>query len=660
MKIYLLGTLLLLCAIPLAAQTTQGRVYEIDEQGSKLPVAGAIIEWLGSETAVVSDSEGQFTIAQRPAGEQLRASFIGYQADTITYQEGAPIELLLRIDPQAIEQVTVRGRASNIVSSSAIEKQEQITFAGLCKMACCNLAESFENSASVTVGYSDAVTGARQIKLLGYSGTYTQMLDEARPIMRGLAAPYGLEYTPGMWLQGIQISKGVTSVTSGYEALTGQINLEHRKPTDNEPLFVNLYLGEDLRTEANITSSFFLTEQLSTVILSHVSVDNHEMDKNSDGFLDTPLKKQYNLANRWLYTAKSGAQVRFGIKGLYETRTGGELGFEQSDLLDYSAYGSEIENKHFNSYLKVGIPVITGSVQFVEGGMKDPTTSNIALVVDYLYHEQDAYFGIKDYAGAQNSLFANLLYQINYGTKHQLTIGSSLTSDHYDEGLLDRFFSPDRVLNINYHDFDRTLTTAGLFTEYSLQLKEQLSVVAGLRSDHNNRYGWLFTPRAHVKWGLTPTTTLRGSAGVGYRISSLLSDNIGMLATGREMAFDEGLNPMERGVTAGVSLTQRFTVGGGDGSASVEYFRSEFTDQVIVDQESDPTAVLFYNLDGVSYTDTYQVDLSYAPIAPLTFYATFRYNDARTTLRGGEVIETPLVSQYKGVFNVQYATRFDR
>ncbi len=657
MKRYILSTLLAIITLTSAAQNIKGRVFELNENGEKIPLFGAYIEWIGANINTITDKQGEFSISAQP-NKQLRVAFVGFKADTITYRSGTNLEFVLDLDTQILDEVTVRNKRSNIISSASIAKKETITFAGLCKMACCNLAESFENSASVTVGYSDAVTGARQIKMLGYSGTYTQMLDESRPIMRGLAAPYGLEYTPGMWLQGIQISKGITSVTNGYEALTGQINIEHRKPTDNQPLFVNLYLGQDLRTEANITSSFNVTDKLSTVILSHVSVDNHEMDSNSDGFLDTPLKQQYNFGNRWLYTASSGAQIRFGVKGLYEKREGGELDFNSDSPM--SAYGSEIENQHFNTYLKVGIPVIVGALQPQDEGYEEQTTSNIALVTDYVYHEQEAFFGIKDYSGSQNSLFANLLYQINYGTKHQLITGASFTGDIYDETLIDRFAAGSHSYYSREHIFDRDLYTAGIFSEYSLTLGEKLNVIAGVRADHNNKYGWMYTPRAHAKWNITPQTALRASAGVGHRIMSLVTDNIGMLATGRQLSFDKDLNPLETGITAGASLTQSFTLFGADASVSVDYFRSSFSDQVIVDQESDPNSVLFYNLDGDSFTDTYQVDFSYNPISPLTIFATMRYNDARTTLQGGREIETPLVSRYKGLLNLQYATKFDR
>jgi outer membrane receptor for ferrienterochelin and colicins len=110
------------------------------------------------------------------------------------------------------------------------------------KAACCNLSESFETNASVDVSYSDAVTGAKQIQLLGLAGTYVQIMTENYPAMYGLAAAYGLNYIPGPWMESIQVSKGPASVKNGYEAITGQINVEFKKPATSEKLFVNGFL----------------------------------------------------------------------------------------------------------------------------------------------------------------------------------------------------------------------------------------------------------------------------------------------------------------------------------------------------------------------------------------------------------------------------------
>ena len=286
-------------------------------------------------------------------------------------------------DRQDSLQATVfTGRQDgNFLSRGKELRTEVISSAGLKKMACCNLAESFENSASVTVGYSDAVTGARQIRLLGLSGVYTQMLDENRPAMRGLAAPFGLSYVPGQWLESIQVSKGLSSVVNGVESITGQINTEYRKPTDEKPLFLNASVMNDSKTDFNIASSLQMGDKWSTVLLGHVSGNFKTFDHNHDGFRDDPEMVQVNVANRWLYYSQSGVQVRFGFRALQDQRQGGQDGYDHKayTLTPTSPWGSDITNRQLNAYVKVGVPI------------SEDNAKNIAFVADYTISDMDSW-----------------------------------------------------------------------------------------------------------------------------------------------------------------------------------------------------------------------------------------------------------------------------
>ena len=333
--------------------------------------------------------------------------------------------------------VFVARQAGNYLSKGKEIRTEVISAAGLCKMACCNLAESFENSASVTVGFSDAVTGARQIRLLGLSGVYTQMLDENRPVMRGLSAPFGLTYIPGQWLESIQIAKGSSSVINGVESMTGQINVEHRKPTDEKPLFINGAVMSDTKMDLNIASSLQMGYKWSTVLLGHVSGNIEPHDMNGDNFLDEPQQLQFNLANRWLYQADNMMQIRFGVRALQDSRLGGQMleGENGHILYDKDTYspvinpgkidpwGSDILNRSVNGYFKIGYP------------LNEDQTSSVALVADYAFQDMDSYFGATKYVADQHSAFANLMYQNQTDENHWFTVGLSTTFDRYDEDL---------------------------------------------------------------------------------------------------------------------------------------------------------------------------------------------------------------------------------
>ena len=330
-KIFTLLLLVLCCTTFAAAQKINGKVYLSDGQGGKEPGAYANVWWMEGKSSVETDEDGNFTLKSLKGDNiTLIAAYVGYRQDTVKIIENGTVllaaeEVVFTLVPESeLDGITVTGRQqSNFLSKRTAFKAEVITAAGLCKMACCSLAESFESSASVSVGYSDAVTGAKQIKLLGLSGSYTQMLDDTRPVMRGLASPFGLTYVPGQWLESIQIAKGPSSVVNGLEAITGQINVEHRKPTTETPLFVNLFLNNNLRAEANVASSLQLNDKWSTVIMGHVSKDNEVHDGNGDNFRDDPLARQLNLDNRWLYFNPNGTQVRFGFKVMDDVRVGG-------------------------------------------------------------------------------------------------------------------------------------------------------------------------------------------------------------------------------------------------------------------------------------------------------------------------------------------------
>ncbi|MBO8474243.1 MAG: TonB-dependent receptor [Bacteroidetes bacterium] len=563
--------------------------------------------------------------------------------------------------------VFVSTQEGNYLSKGKPIRTEVISSSGLRKMACCTLAESFENSASVTVGYSDAVTGARQIRLLGLSGIYTQMLDETRPVMRGLASPFGLSYVPGQWLESIQIAKGAASVISGVESVTGQINLEHRKPTDEKPLFLNAAVMSDSKLDFNVASSLQMGEKWSTVILGHVSGNIKNFDHNGDGYMDDPKMLQFNFANRWLYYADSGVQVRFGVRALQDSRQGGQEGYdkdaymqmmEDKDWTTVLPWGSEIMNRSLNGYLKVGIP------------LEPDNSSNIAVVADYTWYGMDSWFGATKYLADQHSSYLNVLYQNEINSSHRFTVGAGGTYDLYREDFLRRL-----TLTVQGTDgVQKTpLANAGVFGEYTYTLDDKLTAVAGIRGDWYSRVDdgkshFKLSPRVTVKYSPSDAIVLRLNGGRGLRYATPLTDNIGVFSTGKTFYGNYDSHTLEDAWTFGGNLTFYLPFGASsDTYLSFDYFRTQFAQQMIVDYEygnstAAATSIWFYNLDGRrSFTDNYQVDFNVQPVERFTVTATFRYTDARIQTLGMEYpVEKPMTSRFKGVLNLQYATNLNK
>ncbi len=525
----------------------------------------------------------------------------------------------------------------NYISRFKDVRTEVISAAGLCKMACCNLAESFENSASVTVGYSDAVTGARQIRLLGLSGVYTQMLDETRPVMRGLSAPFGLSYVPGQWLESIQIAKGSSSVINGVECMTGQINMEHRKPTDEKPLFLNAAVMSDTKMDFNVASSLQMGYKWSTVLLGHVSGNIKPHDSNQDGFLDEPKMLQFNVANRWLYMADNGTQVRFGVRAIQDNRQGGQVGVGNPWI-------SDIFNRSLNGYLKVGVP------------LNEENSQNIALVADYSYQDMDSYFGATKYIAGQHSAFANLLYQNVINDSHRFTLGLNGTFDRYNEDFTRTVFAGTTEKN-GITD----LANAGVFGEYTFNSGEKFSAIAGLRGDWFYNQGFKVSPRVTLKYMPVDEVVIRANGGRGLRYSTPLVDNIGVFSTSKQFLGSYNEHILEDAWTFGGNFTYYIPVGATSNTyVSFDYFRTQFAQQMVVDYGQ--TQIDFYALDGrTSFTDNYQLDFSIDPIERFNITATFRYTNAKQEFKGSEApVEKPMTSRFKGVLNLQYATNLNK
>lgn len=549
----------------------------------------------------------------------------------------------------SLEATVFVGRQNgNYLSKGKELRTEVISSAGLKKMACCNLAESFENSASVTVGYSDAITGARQIRLLGLSGIYTQMLDENRPAMRGLAAPFGLSYVPGQWLESIQVSKGLSSVVNGVEAITGQINTEYRKPTDEKPLFVNASVMNDTKTDFNIASSLQMGEKWSTVLLGHVSGNFKTFDHNHDGFIDDPKSLQFNFANRWLYYDDSGVQVRFGLRALQDKRQGGQDGYDYKayTLSSASPWGSDITNRQINAYFKVGIP------------LSEDNARNIAVVGDYTLTDMDSWFGASRYDATQNAGFFNVLFQNEISDAHKFTLSLGATLDRYDENVLrvvaEQNFAPGKVVNNFYN--------AGLSGEYTFHAGEKFSSIVGIRGDWFNGDGFKFTPRITLKYSPIEEIVLRANAGRGLRRSLPLIDNIGVFSTGK--AFEGSFNKhiLEDAWTFGGNATFYLPFGASDDTyLSLDYFGTRFSEQMVVDYEHWLNRIDFYALNGrQSFSNSYQADFNVQPFRGFTVTATFRYTDAKIELVDRGLVEKPMTSRCKGVLNLQYATNLNK
>ncbi|MFI5237819.1 MAG: TonB-dependent receptor domain-containing protein, partial [Ignavibacteriales bacterium] len=575
---------------------------------------------------------GFFTIKKTDAEHHhLIVSYIGFQPDTVDIPaDQDSIEIILSVNRELKEVVVTGTSISKFIDELSVMPTEIITNKELLKAACCNLSESFTTNASVDVQFQDAVTGAKQIQLLGLAGTYTQLMFENIPTLKGVANTYGLGYVPGPWMTGISVSKGAASVVNGYESITGQINLEYKKPDDIERYYFNAFQSSHYKTDLNGNAAVQLSENLSTLLLAHTDFTTKSFDHNHDSFSDQPEVEQFNFLNRWNYQSFSGYESQFGVQVLVEDRKGGQITESHSGSHSGHNYEINIDTEHMELYAKNG---------FV---FDDAPYTSVGLILNGQFHNQNSLFGLRMYDAEQRSFFSNLLFESETKDQvHSITIGGSYLFDQYKEEF-------DSV------DYFRKESRPGVFAEYNYSPSPVISIVPGARMDFHNLYGNFFTPRLHVKYSYDENTTLRLSVGKGFRSVNLFSENINYLASSREFVVID--NPTyEEAWNYGFNLTKYFSIDDRDLRITTDFYRTDFLKQTVVDIDADARQIRFYDLNGKSYSNNYQIELAYELFTRLDLTAAFRYSDVKTQYQN-ELMTKPLVSRYKGLLTVSYAT----
>ena len=618
-------------------EKVEGVVF--DSEGSNaLSLSGANIYWQDSQTGVVTDFDGKFSIPYLKEFDRLIISYVGFESDTLTINEPKSIRINLNPSNELDEVVVQQDR--DAIQKAYFSPQNVITVNSdeLLKAACCNLAESFETNPAIDVNFSDGLTGTKQIQMLGLTSPYLLITQENIPMVRGASQAYGLTFTPGTWIESIQITKGAGSVVNGYESISGQINTELVKPLTDNAVFVNGYANQNGRYELNTHFNKKLTDKLSTGLYIHGNTRTQKEDDNNDGFLDAPLGEQINVMNRWQYQDVETGFVSFlNVRFLNDEKQVGQVNFNpDTDKFTTNAWGSEINTRRFDTSLKLGY--VFPEMPFQSFGFQTA----------YSFHKQDSYFGFRTYDINHESLYSNLLFNSIIGdTRNKFKTGITFAYDGYDE-------------MVSATDYSREDTSVGAFVEYSYENLEKVSLTAGLRVDNHNRLGTFVTPRFHIRYTPWDRGSLRGSFGRGKRAANIFAENQQLFASARQINIADtggnvyGLEP-EDAWNYGVSFLQGFNFLNKKGDISLDYYITDFKNQIVVDWENSQE-VSFYNLEGESSAKSFQVELNYELLTRFNFRTSYKFYDVSTDYKSGN-LQKPLQAQHRFFVNLGYETK---
>ncbi|WP_233897857.1 TonB-dependent receptor [Tenacibaculum piscium] len=643
MKINIFGIFILISTVVFSQNEFKGMIMNEHNPKNNLGVYGASVHWLDTSVGVTTNEKGWFTIPYKKSYKKLVVSFVGFKTDTITINATdnlKPIHHFLT-ENSTLEEVTINSKKKGI-EKSYFHSQNLVTINSeeLLKAACCNLAESFETNPSIDVNYSDALTGTKQIQMLGLTSPYLLITQENIPSIRGASQAFGLSFTPGTWVESIQITKGAGSVVNGFESISGQINTELVKPLTDAKFFLNTYASAGGRLELNTHFNQKITDKWQTGIYIHGNSRNEKFDKNNDGFLDNPLAKQVNIMNRWQYTDAQKGWISFiNFRYLDDEKQVGQVAFNPDIHQGSSTFwGSEIKTKRFDTSAKVGYV------------FPDLPFQSIGFQVAYNKHNQDSYFGLRDYNIEHQSLFSSIIFNsIISDTRNKFKTGINFTFDAYDEFV--KISTPQ--------NFNRNEKSLGAFFEYGYDNADNLSITAGLRADTHTILGTFLTPRLHVRYTAWEKGVFKASIGRGKRSANIFTENQQFFGSSRQLIIDKtgndiyGLNP-EIAWNYGVSFLQGYTLFDKKGDVTFDFYRTDFQNQVVVDWEN-PQEIAFYNLDGKSVANSFQLEINQNIVPHLNTRFSYKYYDVNTDFKSGNLAK-PLQAKHRFFANISYET----
>jgi len=653
MKNYLFIVVMAIPLYVISQDNVEGMIMDGNSMEEHIGLPGANVYWMNSQIGTVTNVDGFFSIPFSGEYDKLVISHVGFQTDTLTVNTPGRLHHFLRPANELEEVVLEKKR--DAVQKTFFSSQNVVTInsAELLKAACCNLSESFETNPAIDVNFNDALTGTKQIQMLGLTSPYLLITQENIPMIRGASQTYGLTFIPGTWVESIQITKGAGSVVNGYESISGQINTELVKPFTDNAFFVNGYANRNGRLELNTHFNQKLTDKWSTGFYVHGNRRVQKEDRNGDGFLDAPLMDQINVMNRWQYQDPEKGWVSFiNFRFLNDEKQVGETNFDPAtdgpttDMPALSAvevpalsavegWGGEIDTQRFDTSLKLGYV------------FPDLPFQSLGFQASYNIHKQDAYYGINQYQIDHESSYSNLIFNSIIGdTRNKFKTGLTFAYDSYDEA-------------VNLQNFERIDRSVGAFFEYSYDNLEKVSLTAGLRVDDHNRLGTFVTPRFHIRYTPWEKASLRGSFGRGKRAANLFAENQQLFASSRQIRLLDttgsvyGLDP-EDAWNYGVSFIQGFSFWQRPGNITLDFYRTDFRNQVVVDWEN-PDEISFYNLDGKSYANSLQLELNHEILANLEMRMAYKYYQVEVDYRSGR-LQKPLLARNRFFLNLGYQT----
>ncbi len=628
--------LLLLFGSSIYSQNISGYIFS-EAEGNKEPLDVAVVKWINTKKGTITDETGKFTLAlSNISDKRLVVSYAGYKTDTVDASDKLQVEVILTPN-LSTSTINVEDSKKSTHFGNYTAKTEVITSQEFLKEASCDLAGCFGRNSSVEVAVTDIITDAKELKMLGLEGAYTQLLVDNMPLLSGLNVKYGISSIPATLIDQIMISKGSNSVIQGYESISGIMNVILKDYNNSDRLLVNGFVNSMFEKQFNLNFANSISKKWSNILTLHTAQKSMVMDDNNDSFLDNPLTTRYVLYNKW-NLSDDEKKTDFNIAGRYwnEKRVGGQKNTEsQSSVNGRRLYEQTININSFEGYSRL-------NKQFTE-------TSGIKMFLNTSYYDQGSYYGITKYDGKQTNFFAMGFYEFEVLPNSFLKTGLS-----YKYLKIDELIAFDDTISKTYAgNYIKKESIPGVFAENSVNfLEDKASLMTGVRFDYHNEHKLIVTPRALLRYQPVKTLVFRASIGTGFRTVNLFSEYSNLLASSRNIIVAEKLEP-EKTLNYGADVLIYFGGNNYSGNFNVDFYRTEFSNKIIPDYDSDPTEVIFANLNGKAFSNVMQAELSVTLLRNVDLKLAYKFIDFNYD-NNGVRYEQPFVAKNRVLATFSY------
>ena len=580
MKIIIKISCLLFLGIASIKGQTNSISGKVSSTGEVLPFVNVYLK--KNKQGTSTNENGFFELKNIPNGTYtIIASSIGFKFKskkiTLTGNQKIVKNFNLKVN-DALEEIVISGTLRPVTKSNSPVPVEVYSKTFFRKNPTPSIFESLQNVNGVRPQLNCSVCNTGDIHINGLEGSYTFVLIDGMPIVSGLSTVYGLTGIPQALIERVEIVKGPASTLYGSEAVGGIINVITKKPTNAPLLSTDTFASSWGEVNLDVGLRYDVSEKVHGLLgLNYFNFQNR-IDNNNDNFTDLTLQNRISIFNKVNIERKSNKVFTIAGRYVYEDRWGGEMDWGKEFRGGNQIYGESIYTNRWETF----------------GTYELPTSENLSFQFSANGHYQDSFYGETSYDAEQLIGFGQLVYNKQLGKKHNLLLGAAYRYTFYDDNTF-------ATLNENgVNNSPSIIHLPGVFAQDEISLSNRKKLLLGVRWDNNSIHGNIFSPRVNYKWNSRDKSNIvRLSAGNGFRVANVFTEDHAALTGARTVEFDGELDP-ETSWNANVNYVKKINTENSFITIDASAFYTYFNNRILPDYETDPNKIIYANLEGSS------------------------------------------------------------